>query len=189
MTDTRYTNLLTNKRRVGCCKAAIQWNESDGRSFFSIASSLLHRTADARRGTGRFGLDDLPHLAMLAHRARRAGDGGPPIPVSNLPSPGSSPGPPSNANKSAPPSLRTSLRSVPSGPLARPVGVVAIRSDTPESRSPLPGGERGCERPPSDLPIYGTEIRANARTYFRGSGSLTPRASGASDPCGKAIPR
>ncbi|MDE0052402.1 MAG: hypothetical protein OXO52_21675 [Rhodospirillales bacterium] len=72
MTDTADKNTPTKELRVGSCKAAIWENESDGRPFFSVTFSRLYRTDDGWRSTGSFGLNDLPHLAMLADRAHRA---------------------------------------------------------------------------------------------------------------------
>lgn len=74
MTDTPEKNTPAKELRVGSCKAAIWANESDGRSFFSVTFSRLYRTDDAWRSTSSFGLNDLPHLAMLAHRAHQAVD-------------------------------------------------------------------------------------------------------------------
>ena len=72
MTDTPERNIPTKEVRVGPCKAAIWENESDGRPFFSVTFSRLYRTDDGWRSTGSFGLNDLPHLAMLADRAHQA---------------------------------------------------------------------------------------------------------------------
>ena len=72
MTDTPEKNTPTKEVRVGSCKAAIWENESDGRSFFSVTFSRLYRTDDGWRSTSSFGLNDLPHLAMLASRAHQA---------------------------------------------------------------------------------------------------------------------
>lgn len=72
--------------------------------------------------------------------------------------------------------------------LRKPHGAVAVRSHTPEPRSPLLGGERGRERPPSDLPIYGPESRTSASPSATCRGSLPARACGAIYPCGKAGP-
>ena len=74
MTDTPDKNTPTKELRVGSCKAAIWANESDGRPFFSVTFSRLYRTDDGWRSTGSFGLNDLPHLAMLTHRAHQAVD-------------------------------------------------------------------------------------------------------------------
>ncbi len=72
MPDTPDTNTPTRELRVGSCKAAVWENESDGRSFYSITFARLYRTDDGWRSTGSFGLNDLPHLAMLADRAHQA---------------------------------------------------------------------------------------------------------------------
>ena len=82
--------------------------------------------------------------------------------------------------------MRTYLLSIPPGGLAGLVGPVVICSHTSESHSPSSGGEWGWERPPSDLRIYSPETRRFIRRFIRGPGSLPARASGASDPCGKA---
>lgn len=72
MTDTPEKNTPTMEVRVGSCKAAIWENEADGRPFFCVTFSRLYRTDDGWRSTSSFGLNDLPHLAMLADRAHRA---------------------------------------------------------------------------------------------------------------------
>ncbi|MCY3747061.1 MAG: hypothetical protein OXH05_12605 [Acidobacteria bacterium] len=74
MTDTPEKNTPTKELRVGSCKAAIWENESDGRAFFSVTVARLYRTEDSWRSTGSFGLNDLPHLALLAQRAHQAVD-------------------------------------------------------------------------------------------------------------------
>ena len=83
--------------------------------------------------------------------------------------------------------MRTYARTPRSSPLSKPAGSVAFRSHTPESSSPLRGGERGWERPPSDRTIYSPGNRTYVRACFRGQGSLPARAYGATDPCGKAV--
>ncbi len=50
----------------------------NGRSFFSGTLSRLYRTDGGRRSTGSFGLNDLPHLAMVAGQAHQAVDDLPP---------------------------------------------------------------------------------------------------------------
>lgn len=72
MTDTPEKNTPTKELRIGSCKAAIWENASDGRPFLSVTFSRLYRTDDGWRSTCSFGLNDLPHLAMLADRAHRA---------------------------------------------------------------------------------------------------------------------
>ncbi|MDE2881969.1 MAG: hypothetical protein OXP70_08970 [Acidobacteriota bacterium] len=74
MTDTPEKNTPTKELRIGSCKAAIWENESDSRPFFSVTFSRLYRTDDGWRSTSSFGLNDLPHLAMLAQRAHQAVD-------------------------------------------------------------------------------------------------------------------
>ena len=57
---------------------AVSENGSDGRSFFSVSLSRFYRTGDGRRSTGSSGLNDLPHLAMVAQQAHQAVDDLPP---------------------------------------------------------------------------------------------------------------
>ena len=57
---------------------AISENGSDGRSFFSVTLSRLYRTNGGWRSTSSFGLNDLPHLAMVARQAHPAVDDLPP---------------------------------------------------------------------------------------------------------------
>ena len=83
MTDTPEKNTPTKEIRVGSCKAAIWENESDGRSFFSVTFARLYRTDDGWRSTSSFGLNDLPHLAMLASRAHQAVEELTPAPSAN----------------------------------------------------------------------------------------------------------
>ena len=72
MTDTPNKNTPAKELRVGSSKAAVWENEPDGRSFFSITVARLYRTNDGWRSTASFGLNDLPHLALLADRAHQA---------------------------------------------------------------------------------------------------------------------
>ncbi|MDE2972481.1 MAG: hypothetical protein OXU35_09265 [Acidobacteriota bacterium] len=72
MTDTPEKNTPAKELRIGACKAAVWENEADGRSFFSVTFSRLYHTDEGWRSTGSFGLNDLPHLAMLVQRAHQA---------------------------------------------------------------------------------------------------------------------
>ena len=72
MTDTHEKTAPTKELRVGSCKAAIWENASDGHPFFSVTVARLYRTEDGWRSTASFGLNDLPHLALLADRAHQA---------------------------------------------------------------------------------------------------------------------
>ena len=74
MTDTPEKTPSKRELRVGFSRATNWENESDGGSFFSVTFSRLFRTDDGWRSTGSFGLNDLPHLAMLAHRVHQAVD-------------------------------------------------------------------------------------------------------------------
>ena len=58
--------------RVGTCRAAIWRNEADGNTFHTATFSRLYRTEDGWRSRSSFGINDLPHLALLAQDTHRA---------------------------------------------------------------------------------------------------------------------
>ena len=93
MTDTPRTQAQSPP--LGSWKAAVREDQSDGRPFFSVTSSRLYRTDDGWRSNGSFGLNDLPHLALLAHRAHRGVEDLAPDSREQMRFRGSLPGPPS----------------------------------------------------------------------------------------------
>ena len=72
MTDTPEKTPAANGLRAGSSRAAIRANESDGGPFLSVAFSRLYRTNAGCCGTASLGPNNRPHLAMPAHRVRRA---------------------------------------------------------------------------------------------------------------------
>lgn len=58
--------------RVGTCRAAIWRNQADGNTFHSATFSRLYKTEDGWRSGSSFGINDLPHLALLAQETHRA---------------------------------------------------------------------------------------------------------------------
>ena len=58
--------------RVGTCRAAIWRNEADGDIFHTVTFSRLYKTEDGWRSRSSFGINDLPHLALLAQDTHRA---------------------------------------------------------------------------------------------------------------------
>ena len=59
---------------------AISENGSDGPSLFSVTLSRLYPADAGWRSTGSLGLNDLPHLAMVAQQAHQAVDDLPRLP-------------------------------------------------------------------------------------------------------------
>ena len=58
--------------RVGTCRAAIWRNEAQGQPFHTASFSRLYKTDDGWRSRSSFGINDLPHLALLAQETHRA---------------------------------------------------------------------------------------------------------------------
>ena len=58
--------------RVGTCRAAIWRNQAEGNTFHSATFSRLYKTEDGWRNRSSFGINDLPHLALLAQETHRA---------------------------------------------------------------------------------------------------------------------
>ena len=58
--------------RVGTCRAAIWRNEAEGNTFHTATFSRLYKTEDGWRSRSSFGINDLPHLALLAQDTHRA---------------------------------------------------------------------------------------------------------------------
>jgi len=57
--------------RVGTCRAAIWRNEAEGNTFHRATFSRLYKTEEGWRSRSSFGLNDLPHLAVLAQETHR----------------------------------------------------------------------------------------------------------------------
>lgn len=70
MSDDNHPRRPIAEIRIGSCKAAIWENAGDGRTFHSASFTRLYKTDDGWRSTSSFGMNDLPHLAMLADRAQ-----------------------------------------------------------------------------------------------------------------------
>lgn len=58
--------------KVGTCRAAIWRNDAEGNTFHSATFSRLYKTDDGWRSRSSFGINDLPHLALLAQETHRA---------------------------------------------------------------------------------------------------------------------
>ena len=190
MTDTAEKTPPTKEIGGGSCKAAIGENESDGRASFSVTFSRLYHTDDGWRSTGSFGPNDLPHLAMLAHRAHQAvEDLTPESARLTRALSGSLAGPFSYDRRTPPHFCHHYRHAFASWPFSKSHGTTTVRSHTPEPHSPPRGGEWGWERPPSDLTIYSPGIRANAHAYFRGRGRSQPAPTARLIPAGRLLPR
>ena len=90
--------------------------------------------------------------------------------------------------RTTPPFCRSSCRFPQTPSCSKALVPVALRAPHPLPHAPRLRGEWGWERPPSILRMDGPQTGGFCRTSCRLSGSLPARASGASDPCGKAAP-